>query len=233
MKFEFAVNYDKFALPQRFVASELIKTLTKYKKTFLNIYEIGAGSGLATREIISNLNFQTITLNDIYMSKFMGKFNTQIGDISALNLPKNIDLFISSSVFQWIENLNLLSQKLYANLLEDGIIAFGMFSDRTLDELSSFTKQGLQYHSKDEIEAIFSNFLILDIKNDKFIAKFNSLKELLNHLKQTGVNNIKGNFKLTKSKLTALEAHFNGKFELTYSYTILIAKKVKNAKYLY
>ncbi|CZE48659.1 methyltransferase domain-containing protein [Campylobacter geochelonis] len=226
MKFQSAKRYDEFAYAQKIVADELLKMVVKSRSEFAQIYEIGAGSGVLTRRVISSLKYDEIVLNDIYKSDFMASFQTQIGDILTLNLPQKLDLIISSSVFQWIENLDKLRDKLYLSLKNDGILAFSMFCDGTLQELSSFTKQSLKYKNNSEIKEKFAvKFEILGVKNEEIIAKFSSLKELLNHLKQTGVNNLNGNFKLTKENFKLLEAHFDGNFALTYKYINLICKK--------
>ncbi|ALV24095.1 malonyl-[acp] methyltransferase [Campylobacter iguaniorum] len=225
MRFETALSYDEFAYAQKFAATSLINLLKIHKQDFENIYEIGAGSGVLTKLILSTLNYQKITLNDLYKSEFMAKFETQIGDITSLNLPK-VDLIISSSVFQWIDDLEALKNRLHASLKPNGILAFSMFCGGTLEELSSYTKQGLSYKNPNEIRQIFEDkFEVLSVKKDKFVVKFNSLKELLNHLKQTGVNNINGKFRLTKSSFKELENHFNGEFHLTYNFVNLICKK--------
>lgn len=234
MKFKNAINYDKFANAQKFCAEILINELLIYKKDFNQIYEIGCGSGLLTNLIKSNLNYQNLILNDIYESSIMKTQSgemAQIGDIMSLEMPLSLNLVISSSVFQWIDDLDLLCQKIHASLGNGGICAFATFMHGTLNELSEFTNQSLNYKTNEQIYEIFGkNFKILSSKNGKFIDKFANLKELLNSLKQTGVNNIKGNFKLTKSSLNALNSHFlntYGEFRLSYKFAILICRKLK------
>ena len=234
MKFKTALNYDKFANAQRICAENLINELLKFQKNFNQIYEIGCGSGLLTNLIKSNLNYETLILNDIYETVVMKgspKCETaQIGDIMSLEMPISLDLVISSSVFQWIDDLANLSQKIHASLKNGGICAFVTFSHGTLHELSEFTNQGLIYKTNEQIYEIFSkNFKILSTKNGEFIAEFKNPNSLLQSLKQTGVNNIKGNFKLTKSSLNALNSHFlntYGEFRLSYNYAILICEKI-------
>ncbi|ASM36454.1 methyltransferase domain-containing protein [Campylobacter sputorum] len=229
MKFKTAKNYEDFAYAQKFAAKKLINELKKHSLYYKNIYEIGCGCGVLTKFILKELDFKDIILNDIYKSDFMnGNFSTQIGDIRDIKMPSNLDLIVSSSVFQWFDKrgeFEKLIDKIYLSLNSGGIFAFCMFINGTLYELSSFTKQGLNYKTDKEILSLLSDFKILNFINDEYIAKFNNLKELLNHLKQTGVNNISGNFKLTKSSILALENHFENDFSLSYKFINVVCKK--------
>lgn len=223
MRFKSAKFYDLYAKPQIYAANALIQTLKDYRQNFDDIYEIGAGSGVLTRLIMDNLSYENLLLNDLYESEFMSKFSTQIGDITQLKIKNKQDLIISSSVFQWINALENLANKLKFSLKSGGILAFSIFIDGTLKELSSFTNQSLEYKNLAQLKAIFNkNFEILNAQESQIKLKFNNLKELLTHLKHTGVNNIKGEFKLTKSSFEALNSHFNNDFSLSYKFAIFI-----------
>ncbi|MCR8696822.1 MULTISPECIES: methyltransferase domain-containing protein [Campylobacter] len=225
MRFKGAKFYDIYAKPQIYAADILINSLKNYRQNYDDIYEIGAGSGVLTRLILSQLECKNLILNDLYESEFMSKFSTQIGDITQLKIKNKQDLIISSSVFQWINELENLSYNLKFSLKSGGILAFSTFIDGTLKELSSFTNQSLEYKNLAQLKAIFSkNFEILNAQERQIKLKFNNLKELLTHLKHTGVNNIKGEFKLTKSSFEALNSHFKNNFSLSYKFAILILK---------
>lgn len=227
MKFKKATRYDEFAYAQQFAAETLIDLLVDFApKSFTNVYEIGAGSGLLTKAFLSRFSCENLVLNDVYESEFMRKFYSQIGDISVIDIPKCQNIVLSSSVFQWISDLNVICDKIYSALEYSGICAFSTFIAGTLGELESFTHQGLKYLDEAQISEIFGrNFSILSCEKREFIAKFASLHELLNHLKQTGVNNLRGEFKLNKSTLKAMEAHFAGNFALSYNFVNLICRK--------
>lgn len=228
MKFEKAIRYEEFAIAQRFAAQKLICELRKHGLFFENIYEIGCGCGLLTKFITKEFKFKNIILNDIYKSEFMDNFLTQIGDIRKIKIPLNFDLIISGSVFQWFDeenDLKKLIDKIYLSVKNGGIFAFCMFINGTFSELSSFTKQGLKYKTDKEILSLLANFEVLSFEKYKCSVKFNNLKELLNHLKQTGVNNINGSFRLTKSNILAFKNHFNNDFCLSYKFIVAVCKK--------
>lgn len=226
LKFENAKNYNEFALAQDWAAKSLVSLVETYGFEFENIFEIGCGSGLLSKVVASRLRFATLTLNDLYKSDIMDEFNAQIGDIMDLGIPKNLDLVISSSVFQWIDRLDVLSAKIASSLKANGLCAFSMLTSGSLYELSSFTHQSLDYKTSQQIERIFSaDFDILAVRNSSFVSEFDSLKELLVSLKETGVNNLAGNFVLNKSSLEALEAHFARDYKLSYNYIFVVAQK--------
>lgn len=229
MKFEKANRYDEFAYAQKFAAKSLIKNLKIYGLSYKNIYEIGCGTGILTKLILNEFKFEKLTLNDIYKTDLMSSgFSYQIGDIRELEIPLNLDLIISASVFQWFDKddeLKKLINKIYDSIKRGGKFAFCMFVSGTLSELSSFTNQSLNYKSEQDILALLEKFDVLHIKTNKKSLKFNSLKELLNHLKQTGVNNLNGKFKLTKNSLKNLQDHFDSNFILTYNFIEVLCKK--------
>ena len=226
MRFKNARNYDKFAQAQNWAAKSLVSLIETFRGEFGSVYEIGCGSGLLTKVLLERLEIEHLSLNDLYESQIMDGFHSQIGDICQIEMPKGLDLVVSSSVFQWIDPLEVLAFRIQQALKKGGICAFAMLSEGSLNELSSYTKQGLNYLAPEQIEHIFSKYFdVLAMRTSSYTSQFGSLKELLASLKETGVKNIKGSFVLNKASLAGLEAHFNGLYELSYNYTFLVAQK--------
>ena len=226
MRFENARNYDEFAQAQNWAAKSLVSLIETFRGEFGLVYEIGCGSGLLTKVLLERLEIKHLSLNDLYESQIMNGFHSQIGDICQIEMPKGLDLVVSSSVFQWTNPLEVLAFRIQQALKKGGICAFAMLSEGSLNELSSYTKQGLNYLAPKQIEHIFSKYFdVLAMRTSSYTSQFSSLKELLVSLKETGVNNIKGSFVLNKASIAGLEAHFNGAYELSYNYTFLVAQK--------
>ena len=226
LRFKDAKNYDEFAIAQNHAAKGLVGLLETISCDFAVIYEIGCGSGLLTKIICERLRFAKLILNDLYKSDIMDEFNAQIGDITELDMPNNLDLVISSSTFQWISQLSALASKIYASLNYGGMCAFSMLTSGSLAELSSFTGQSLDYKNCEQIAEIFGrNFRIIATSKHNFIQDLDSLRDLLFSLKQTGVNNLKGDFVLNKSSLAAMDAHFGGDYKLSYNFFSVVAIK--------
>lgn len=226
MRFEHAKEYDRFAVAQKFAAKALVELLREFRTSFDSAYEIGCGSGILTRHLDQEFQIAHLTLNDLYKSAPMQRFEFQIGDIRLLNLPTDLDLIASSSALQWIDDLDTLFGKIFASLNSGGIFAAALFTEGTLGELEAFTHQGIHYKTHAEIlELLQKRFDLHRAVSDLCTIPYESLHDLLDSLKQTGVNNVQGTFRLTKSSFREMERHFAGKFQLTYKFTAFIAQK--------
>ena len=109
MRFENARNYDEFAQAQNWAAKSLVSLIETFRGEFGLVYEIGCGSGLLTKVLLERLEIKHLSLNDLYESQIMNGFHSQIGDICQIEMPKGLDLVVSSSVFQWIDPLEVLA----------------------------------------------------------------------------------------------------------------------------
>lgn len=226
MRFERATRYDEFAMAQKYAAKKLAELLQKHARTFRNAYEIGCGSGIFTREL-ERFDIGQLTLNDLYRALPMQGRPAQVGDIREIDLPQNLDLVASSSVLQWIDDLDPLFEKIRQAMLPGGIFAFAIFTEGTLHELSSFTGQGLVYKSDSRIQSIAeTHFRVLEASPDACLVSFSSLHDLLDSLKQTGVNNLKGPFRLTRDSLQKMREHFAGNYSLSYRFQAIVAQKI-------
>ena len=226
MRFESAKNYDEFAVAQKQAARDLYHALFQYVKRADRIYEIGCGSGIFTHYLLRHFAFRQLFLNDLYRCPLMERYPSQIGDVCEQEIPSNLDLVVSSYVFQWIIPLEELFKKIAAALKQNGFFAFSMFVAGTLWELESFTHQGLPYKTPQQIkEILFRHFDIVEWKENFCTLSFPDCFALLHSLKQTGVNNLQGDFRLTKTSYRKLDESFDGKYELTYRYGVFVARK--------
>lgn len=231
LRFEGAKNYDEFAHAQNWAAKSLVSLIETFRGEFGLVYEIGCGSGLLTKVLLERLEIEHLSLNDLYESQIMNGFYSQIGDICEIEMPEGLDLVVSSSVFQWIDDLSALCAKIHFCLKDGGLCAFSMLCSGSLYELSSFTNQSLNYKSAGQIEQIFGrDFEILATRTSSYVCEFDTLRDLLMSLKETGVNNLEGDFVLNKSTLSAMNEHFGRDFKLTYNYIFIIAKNKKDNK---
>ena len=205
MRFEQARRYDEFASAQRQAAEDLADTLGSVARDFGRAYEIGCGSGLFTKYLLDKFSCRELFLNDLYRTQAMEGVPAQIGDIRTLELPRNLDLVASSSVFQWIDDLDSLFSKIRDSVVPGGYFAL---TDNQIDEIAG------RY------------FRIRATRSGTSFLRFESLHDLLDSLRQTGVNNVEGPFRLTRKTLAAMEAHFAGDFRLTYRYRTLVGQRL-------
>lgn len=222
MNFEKAkATYRKNAYIQKQMAENLIRILIKFfGNKFDSIFEIGAGTGFLTDEIKEKLLFKKIILNDLTdnFTNFLPDSYIK-GDIIKVEIPLNLDLILSNAVFQWIEDYGLLFKKLHKSLKKGGVLAFSYFGENNFAQIKNITKIGLDYPKPDEIIKQ-SGFEILYFEEELKTLYFKDIKELLNHIKFTGVkteNKIwtKSDFKNFEEKYLSNYKDELG-FELTY-----------------
>ena len=186
--------YDNYAEVQKEVANNLINFFKevgiKREKT---IFEIGCGTGIFTNRFISEFSPKKIFLNDIcdvkeYIEKIKYE-NFLMGDIEKIELPKNIDIVISSSVFQWIQDFPKLIEKISLITKELG---FSIYIQGNLKEIKEYFDISLKYYSSYEIlEILQKNFKYVEFKEEKIIKNFTTPLLALKHLKNTGVTGFK------------------------------------------
>ena len=91
------------------------------------MFEIGCGTGIFTKLFINSYNPSLIILNDIFdTTTYLTDINYEKfikGNIENLNIPK-VDIIVSSSVFQWINDLEKLLYLISKNTNE---LAFSLY----------------------------------------------------------------------------------------------------------
>ena len=208
--------YRHEAAAQRKIARSLIammadKTLPRH---YDSVLEIGCGSGLLTREFLSSYTPDVLYLNDLCseissrdIAEYMApspetELNYIIGDAENTALPQNLDLIISSSVLQWLENpLDFINGNCIKSLNRGGIMAFSIFGPENLYEVSSLTDIALEYLPLECLcKELCRNFNLIAVKEEKIVMAFESPRDVLLHLKATGVNGV-GEYRWSKGSL--------------------------------
>jgi len=232
-------TYDKEATVQKRMAYSLIRFLTENTDNkFDKVLEIGCGTGNLTRQAIHTLDFKELIVNDIveesekYIQNLYDRIFFIPGDAENINFPTNLDLIISNASFQWMSDLPEFLKKLHSCLNKDGILAFTSFSPDNFSEISQITNCELQYHSILELVYLINDYYEpVYTHNETEKLAFNSPLEVLEHVKQIGVNAVNQRFwtkkDLNEFKINYIKHHSNnGKVNLTYcpDYYVLKAK---------
>lgn len=232
-------TYEKNAIVQKIMAKKLISKLIELKgKSFGNILELGCGTGLLTRDIVSSLDFKSLFVNDIVEESvnrtavLSSRITKLYGDCESLNFPNNLDLLISNATLQWLNHLSLFVDKVSLETKKGGIFAFTTFEKDNLYQIKTITGESLNYCSKADTEKILGrSFRIIYASNETIDLEFNSSYEILKHLKLSGVNSISKN-RWTKSILNEFENKYsklfkkNNKYILTYKPLYFILENI-------
>lgn len=224
-------SYNKCAIVQKQMAHNLFDMIEN--NSYNNILELGCGTGFVTRLVNDNIEYNCYDVIDIvenceeYIKKISPRINFINTDIEKFVPERKYNLIISNAVLQWLENFPKFVNRLKMNLSENGILVFTMFGNENYIQLKEMLQNNIQYYSVEELKELFKDYEILKIVEDKNVLTFNNPKEVLHHIKDTGVNAI-NNESWTKGKLKEFEMNYpkqkNGCVELTYNPIYVVLK---------
>lgn len=235
-------TYDSAAKIQQELAAQLVAAITNYSRgEFIRGLEIGCGTGGLTLPLIENITIQELFINDLVFeceTKVKEKVNHKLdvniqplfGDIEEIEIPNNLDIIVSSSTLQWLNDPYLFMNSIVNHLNTDGIIAFSVFTKGTLAELRDIIQVGLDYLTEAEItSALSAKIDIVFSRTTTHTSLHPNLLSLLHNLKDTGVGGV-GEYRWTKGNLVTAEKQYIEKFgdtgglPVTYENIVVIGK---------
>ncbi len=205
--------YNTNAKIQKKMAEKLINLCGK--NSYNTILEIGCGTGFLTRNAVEKLVFRNYTALDIvkecknYIQEISPKINFINSDIESFARQDNkrYDLILSNASLQWIENFEVLVTALISKLKPDGELLFSTFGKENFREIYHISGNTLKYYSIKELTQMFEAYKPF-LEEEVHIMGFDSAKDVLRHLHNTGVNALENKF-WTKSDLAKFEKHYN------------------------
>lgn len=218
-------SYEETAVVQREAANRLVDSLARYASVASDpdILEFGAGSGLLTRRLAEEYRPKSVSIVDLFE---VGPFNLcrderyylRDAEIWITEATGKYDLMASSSTFQWFADLFTFLKNCRELLKDEGILAFSIYLKGNLSELDTFRPVPLNYHTFEDIyRGLSENYEIIFSEEKERCIEFANVRELLMHLKHTGVGGSAPSGKLRLSDMQTLRA-------LTYRYGIFIAR---------
>lgn len=204
-------SYDQHAVVQQRIVQQLLHFIQQYapQHAVQQMLDIGCGSGQLTRLLMQNFTINTVYVNDLYpqIQQHFLDFSPQqfcLGDIETLALPSGFDWVVSSSAFQWINDLSRLLDKIAQHMQPQGLLCFSSFASDNLTEIKQLTGQGLNYVNLTTLQHYLSQsgFEILHLSQSLEYMYFDHPKQVLQHLKATGVTATSADFKWNKTSLS-------------------------------
>ena len=190
----FAQEYAKYNIIQRDVAKKLCMKLDK--KNYNNILDVGAGNGTIYDCFLrENINFSSFTALDV--SQEMLNIHRSSSNIKKVCLDFNkkgftslfkdnhFSLLISSSALQWSSNINTVLEEL-STLADNYILSF--FTANTFKTLHQTVNIESPICEKKEILNALDMFFIYEFEILEYKLKFNSVHEMLQYIKKSGVS---------------------------------------------
>ncbi|MFA8300854.1 MAG: malonyl-ACP O-methyltransferase BioC [Hyphomicrobiales bacterium] len=201
-------TYHNNAIAQKQIAEQLLR-FGNEKRSLADIktvFEIGCGTGVLTEQLFNYIQPDHFIFNDIcngiddYIFPIFNKhdvtsYESRIGNIEELDFPHEVDMIVSGSTFQWIEELDALFCKIYNSLKPGGVLLFNTYGPENFREISQLTGNALDYKSRDYLsDMLHKYFDHVAFYEETIELKFPCPKDVFKHLKLTGVNGLKKNF---------------------------------------
>lgn len=243
-------TYNDNAHMQQKIAVRLLELFKRVCKTrqFNHVLEIGCGTGFLTQELAQGLSVNHWTINDL-----VPDCETQIapilrsrkctwdflsGPIENAILPAKCDLITSASAIQWVPDTTALLEHLSDSLLPGGWLVLSSFAPDHFHQLQSFgpDQNAMSYHDNNAWRDLLPNTLTLKyIGQETLTAKFPTVRDMLVHLRNTGVN-AKTHQHWSRQDLIDFEQEYAQRFSnpdhsipLTYAPVYIVAQKTEAA----
>lgn len=187
-------TYEAQASVQGIAAERLADLLGNHLHVLApRILEIGCGTGLLTRQIVTRFTPSELILNDICPEMEVCFANLPRatflpGDAQTVAWPGTFDAIVSASAIQWFDDLGAFVNRCAAALPQGGLLAVSGFGPKTLPEIRELTGKGLDYPVFEQfVSAFTSAFTPLETQHFTHTMHFKSGWDVLRHLKETGV----------------------------------------------
>lgn len=233
-------TYRRGASVQRRVAESLwsrVEPLIEGKRDFGRIIEVGAGTGVLTELYEMALTCGGCRWSSLELWDLAEHFGMLPSNASWLTCdaetcirsvePESVNLLLSSSTLQWFHSPERFVAEAYRVLRKGGIAAFALYGEGTFSQLRELTGVSLRYPSLATLKAALPADAIIEVGETESISiDFVSPKELLRHLRETGVN---GASESSPALALRIARHYpaspDGRYRLSYCPLYLIFRK--------
>ncbi|MDE6811482.1 MAG: DUF452 family protein [Muribaculaceae bacterium] len=188
-------TYDDNAIAQRKIVKTLLSMIPEGAVAANgNLLEIGSGSGLLTYPLARRITPANATFIDLYPTpefKVTSQETYITGDAEILinNFPDNhFDIIASASTIQWFADPENFFRQASRTLKKGGILLCSSFLPGNLSELDAARPTPLLYRSEQELRRMLTRYFShVEITSHPITLKFSSRRQLMMHLKLTGV----------------------------------------------
>lgn len=187
-------TYDSYALAQQLIARRLSHRIEECRiPDRADILEIGPGTGYFTGCYAPMINAGKVDFVDISPVGPFGIFanehyHQEDAELWISRCSGHYDVILSASAIQWFADVSSFFANCARILKPGGFIAVSTFAPGNLAELDAVRPSPLLYPSVTELKRIISrHFSDVAIEETKIELHFESHRQMLMHLKHTGV----------------------------------------------
>lgn len=218
-----ADSYEKCAVVQKNVGLFLREKLQKLfpERKFKRAFEFGCGTGFLTSQIKKHIACESYVVNDISPALCLSAANASgaracfgpVEKLALAQLSPKPDLILSASCLQWIDARPRLYKRLFDASESGAVLALGTFGEGNFPEFSELGIDTLEYDSFETFtsEIAAAGFEIAFCANETFAFSFASVRDILRHIKNTGVHGEFASF-WTPQKLRRFETEYTRRF---------------------
>jgi len=247
VKRRFEAAFKHYALEaevQKEVCQRMAAQLAALAPQAQQALEVGAGTGLLTRELLKLVPQAHWWLNDLsekaeaYLQPVVANTSHTFlwGDAEEVVFPSGLGLVASASTVQWFEDLPRFVHKCAAHSLPGALLALSTFGPENFKEVRATTGRGLHYYSAKALEGMVEGggYEVVSLHSFSTQLLFETPAEVLRHIKATGTSGT-GHFRWTARRLKEFELAYGrafsapglgGKVTLTYAPMLLVARRL-------
>lgn len=226
----YAQTYDKFAGLQKQLAKELVDTVKKLDISPNNILDIGTGTGevaFLLQALFPNAKIKGCDLApgmiQVAKQKNISKnISFDVADAEVLPYrPETFDLVVSSTTYQWVENLRAAFGEANRVLKNKCNFVFTTFGPDSLKELKTSFRLNVDenaeylhtYKTLSEIASLLelSEFKVINLNSRLVRTVYPNLREMLKKIKSIGALNASAKLPKglrSKSKIKKMTEHY-------------------------
>ncbi len=205
-----APGYEQHATLQKYTASELIDRIRVMNIRPTTILDLGSGTGIVSKHLAEAFKDSIIVQTDVSFGMLCQARDLRPHKYSKMSLylcadaeqmpfiNNTFDLVVSNLMLQWTENLKTLFEDISKLLKPGGVFVFTTLGPSTLVELrEAWAAADDLKHVNDFIDMhVVGDALIASgladpiMETDNVILNFESVGQVMQHLKNLGANNI-------------------------------------------
>lgn len=225
-----APHYDRHAQAQRQIHAELAALLAAHAPASARkVLEIGCGTGLFSRILAAQFPQSVLVLNDLHPnctaapSGFQTAFapngtmpEYRFGDAEHTDLGAGYDAVCSASALQWLADPAAFLKRAAAMLVSDGLLLFNTFTPDNLHQIRALTGRGLHYPAAAQWQRwLAADYRVLSLYSRTITLAFDTPRDVLHHLRRTGVTAAAQDFTWTKRRLAEFDTEYRRRYTLS------------------